>query len=325
MTNCPRRGSREAAVALAALLALALGCTPGSLPADGAEAHDSGAIDRPVGHDAARQDAARQDVQSSADHPAGLDQLTGSDQATATDRATGVDHLTSGTLSPGVTTLNMNVAGQARSVRLEVPAEVSAGPRPLLIALHGNGDSAANFVATVGLSAACASRGVVLAAPEGISQSFTYMGQPLNDIDWDAYRGEAEGNIDLPLLDALRQDLVATGSIDAAQIYLFGYSQGGYLAFRGAMDDADLLAAAAVVAACNPLPGSSLISNAARTIPVALTIGEGDWAISGARQTRDELQAAGHEVRYEEIAGAGHVPFPGDAATLLDWLLARSL
>ena len=44
-------------------------------------------------------------------------------------------------------------------------------------------------------------------------------------VDWDPYRTVAGGNIDLPLLDAIRTQLVASGSIDTKKLVVFGYSQ----------------------------------------------------------------------------------------------------
>ncbi|MBN2361213.1 MAG: dienelactone hydrolase family protein [Deltaproteobacteria bacterium] len=258
------------------------------------------------------------------DRPAGSDWSGGWDLALR-DGAPGQDSAVVGTLTPGSSTLQLSVAGSMREVLLVVPNEVLSNQRPLVIALHGNGDTPGNFLASTGLASAAAARGVILAAPQGIAQTFPYGNQTLTDIDWDAYRTEDEGNIDLPLIDAVYRHLIGTSSVSLGKVHLFGYSQGGYLAFRGAMEKASSLAAAVVVAAANPLPGSSLVADAARPIPIALTIGENDYAISLARQTRTELENAGHEVRYEEIAGAGHVPFPGDAAALLDWLLAHSL
>jgi len=231
----------------------------------------------------------------------------------------------SGSLMPGMSTLTIAAAGQSRSVILYVPASVSSGPLPLVIALHGNGDSASNFIATNGLVSIADRDGFVLAAPQGVSQSFVFMGQSINGIDWDAYRSIAQGNIDLPLLDAIRTQLGASGSIDLHRIFVFGYSQGGYLSFRYGMDGSAALSCAAVVAASNPLPGSGLVTQAVRKIPVAMQIGTLDSAISGARATRDELLANRNPVDYHEVSGAGHVPLPGDINVPLDFCRMQQL
>jgi polyhydroxybutyrate depolymerase len=285
----------------------AIACTPGSELRDGGDELDAGSRDR-----------------RGSDHGGGWDSAWPHDGAAGRDTATGYDSTVIGTLVPGTSTLQLSVAGSVRDILLIVPDAVLSNQRPLVIALHGNGDSAANFVASVGLDSAARAQGVILAVPQGIAQQFSYAGQNL-DVDWDAYRSEAEGNMDLPLLDAIYNNLLATSSVQLGRIYLFGYSQGGYLAFRQAMEDSASLAAAVVVSAANPLPGSSLITDATRKIPIAITIGSNDYAISLARQTRTELENNSFEVRYEEITGAGHTPFPGNSTTLLGWLLEKSL
>jgi poly(3-hydroxybutyrate) depolymerase len=227
-------------------------------------------------------------------------------------------------LQPGDSTLTLNVAGQMRSVILHVPAAVTAGPLPLVIALHGNGDTAANFVAANTLKTRADTLGLVLAAPQGITQSITYMGTPINNISWDAYRSTAQGNIDLPLIDAIRGQLAQSGSIDVKKVFVLGYSQGGYLAFHAGMAGSGVLSCTAVIAAANPL-GAQLIAQATRKIPVTLQIGSNDGAVQNARNTRDALMGAGHPVSYDEIAGAGHVPFPGDASVPLMYCKGQSL
>ena len=69
-----------------------------------------------------------------------------------------------------------------------------------------------------------------------------------------------------------------------------------------------------------------LVGDAARAIPVDMLIGSEDWNIGGARDTRDELTAAGFEVRYEEIAGWGHCCFRSERADgIFTWLLAHRM
>jgi len=230
-----------------------------------------------------------------------------------------------GTLAAGDSTSTLDVAGQSRTVELHAPAAVASRALPLVIALHGNGDTAANFVAALGLRTLSDADGFVLAAPQGITQSFTVYGQPVSGVDWDAYRTVADGNIDLPLLDALLAQLEATGSIDSKRAFVFGYSQGGYLSFRWGLEASARLSCATVAAAGNPLPGSTLISGTARKVAVALQVGALDGAAANARSSRDELLANGHPVKFAEIAGAGHVPFPGDPKVPLEWCLTQSL
>lgn len=229
---------------------------------------------------------------------------------------------TGGPIPAGSSTRTYNVAGKSRSAIVFAPSGLT-GPAPLAILLHGNGDTNTNFVAALGFQAKANTQRFIFVAPQGIPQTFTYLGTTLN-VDWDAYRKVNEGNIDLPLLDAIKADLGASSSVDAKKIFLFGYSQGGYLSFRYGMDASVTLSCTAVCAAANPL-GPTLISGAARKIPVAMQIGTNDYGINAARTTRDQLQNAGFPLQYDEIQGAGHVPFPGDPGVPLGYCLGQTL
>src|SRR5690348_1822348 len=51
-----------------------------------------------------------------------------------------------GSLTPGTSTLTINAGGRSRSVLLHVPSQVTGHMIPLVIALHGDGDTSSNFV-----------------------------------------------------------------------------------------------------------------------------------------------------------------------------------
>lgn len=223
-------------------------------------------------------------------------------------------------LTPGTSTIDLTVAGKMRTAILYVPAAAGAGPLPLVIALHGNGDTNTNFVAATRLTARADAAPFVLVAPQGIPQQL--LGTTLS---WDAYHSVAEGNIDEPLFDALRARLVESSSIDEKRVFVFGYSQGGYMSFRYGMDTAAALSCAGVLAAAAPTSDPQLVTGAARKIAVALQIGTLDFAIDAARATRATLISHGNPLNYNEIAGAGHVPIPGDLQIPLDFCLAQRL
>lgn len=241
------------------------------------------------------------------------------------DLATMANHdLKPGTLPTGTRTIKRSVAGMERSAILHVPAAAAQRQLPLVIALHGNGDTANNFVTALGLVGLADSLSFILISPQGITQNLT-IGMTMIQVSWDAYRGVPDGNIDLPLLESLRSELVASGSVDTQHVVVFGYSQGGYLSFRYGMEAATLLSCADVAAAANPLTGGPLIMSAKRRIPVALQLGTLDSALGNARATRDELTRYSHPVQYNEIAGAGHVPFPGAVRLGLDYCLTQTI
>ncbi len=197
----------------------------------------------------------------------------------------------------GTHNLTINIDGQNRAYILYVPAGLSA-PAPFVVALHGNGDTAANFLPYSQLGALADTNSFLLALPQAIPDSAPY------GVDWDSYTEPASTNKDYRLVEEIRATWSACS--DASRVYVLGYSQGGFLAFYIGMKDAGELGAIHVQSAANPMPGSGLISGAARKIPVHLRIGDGDSLLDGARTTRDDLVAAGHTVDYAEIADHGH-------------------
>ena len=231
----------------------------------------------------------------------------------------------SGTLVPGKTTRTIMAAGKSRSVIVVVPTTIAASKLPLVIGLHGNGDTNSGFInMTTTLEALAESKGFVLAAPQGITQNITVGTQTVPNVDWDAYRSAADGNIDLPLLDAIRTEIVGSGSVDTKKVIVFGYSQGGYMSFRYGMDTSATLACAGLIGAANPL-GPQLTAAATRKIPVALQIGTADGAISQARSTKADLEAKTFPLDYHEVAGAGHVPVAGGVTVPLTYCLGQTL
>ena len=233
----------------------------------------------------------------------------------------------SGSLTPGTTTLTINAASHSRSVLLHVPAAVTGHLLPLVIALHGDGDTNTNFVTgTTTLQAKSDADGFVLAAPQGITRNIMVGSQTVPNVDWDPYN-DPPNNIDVPLLDAIRTQLVASGSIDTKNISVYGYSQGGFLSFRYGMDASTSLSCAAVLAAGDPFGGSrpTLVTGAARKIPVSIQIGTADSLLPEAQSAKTELTSNGNPLDYHEISGAGHVPVPGDFTVPLDYCRSKHL
>lgn len=235
----------------------------------------------------------------------------------------------SGSLTPGTSTLTITAGGRSRSVLLHVPSQVTGHKIPLVIALHGDGDTSSNFVTgTTQLESKSDADGFVLAAPQGITRDVTVGAQTVPSVDWDPYN-DPPNNIDLPLLDAIQSQLVASGSIDTKNISVYGYSQGGYMSFRYGMESAASLSCAAVLAAGDPFGGSrpTLVTGAARKIPVSLQVGSNDatGAVDTAAQAHTELVNNGNPVQYNVIDGAGHVPVPGDFSVPLDYCRGQSL
>lgn len=222
-----------------------------------------------------------------------------------------------GALTPGQRVVQVG----DRQVLVYVPSRWRAGGSGL-VALHGNGDTAQNFLLTSGLQNIADTDGVALALPQAIPGS-----APMG-VDWDAYTRPASANRDLRLVSDTRA-LLISGGVNAHRVFLAGQSQGGYLAFYAAMVFSNDFGAVNVTAAGDPMPGLGLAGMASRHIPVDLLTGSGDFAIANIRNTRDDLQSRGFDVRYTELPGVGHCcPLSvrtGQAPRVWQWLSARPL
>ena len=104
------------------------------------------------------------------------------------------------------------------------------------------------------------------------------------------------------------KDAAAFTALDAKQIYLFGHSMGGYLAYDGAMFDSDLFAAVAVHAMGIEPAYDGIVKNATRKTPIKIYIGDQDQFVplAGVRRTRDLLLREGFPVEYQEMNGHDH-------------------
>ncbi len=225
-----------------------------------------------------------------------------------------------GSLKAGDTTLQKSVMGLARTIRVHVPTSIRQRKLPVVLALHGNGGQAADFVQTSGLLQLADSVGFVLVAPQGLARTIAVGGQTTPPLSWDAYNARA-ANADVQLFDVLLDELVATGSVDMKHLVVYGYSQGGYASVRYGREASGRLACAAVLAAGD---AGGIPTGFTRKLAFSIQIGSNDSARNNAASLAQNLQTAGHPVSFHEIAGAGHSPMPGLAKTPLDDCLAAA-
>ena len=190
--------------------------------------------------------------------------------------------------------------GLSRNYLVYVPSNYNpATPMPLVLAYHGNGDSAQNFYNALQLGSWAQGSGFILATLDG----------PIRNIQgyqlaWDAYSAPAQ-NADLTFSRDVINALKSQYAIDNSRIYALGHSQGGFFSFYLGMVEANTISAIAMQASAAP-QGGALIQSAARRTPVYLAIGTQDSLLNAARSTRDQLNQAGHDVLFEEMPGVGH-------------------
>ena len=136
------------------------------------------------------------------------------------------------------------------------------GPAPLLVVLHGSGGSGAEMAAVSGFDTLADRAGLVVAFPDGVART------------WADGRGttpsDRAGVDDVGFVRRLVGRLKADTAVDPAQVYAAGYSNGGMMVQRLALEAPDLLAAGASVGA--GLPERLAARRPARPAPPLLLI-----------------------------------------------------
>ena len=158
--------------------------------------------------------------------------------------------------------VTMASGGRTRRALVHAPP-AAPGLRPLVIALHGHGGTAARMRRRSGWNAAADARGFIVAYPDGASW---------RNIPWRSWNAGAccgysreTGVDDIAYLRNLLDALIAEYPVDPARVYVTGISNGGMMAYRAACELSDLVAAIAPVAgalgisACQPSEPVSVI------------------------------------------------------------------
>jgi poly(3-hydroxybutyrate) depolymerase len=215
-----------------------------------------------------------------------------------------------GPLPPGVRQFSVDVGGDQRTVQLVVPATVDDAPLlPVIIAVHGNGDNALDFLRAIELEAVADAANVVFAVPDGFGRDVVIGDFTAENVFWDPYTDTAD-NVDIAFFDALIDRLVETGEIDPRGIHVLGYSQGGFMAYRYGLERSNDVGSVVVVSAGDPFNDDHLVTAALRPLPFRLRCGSEDAFLTLARDANTKLTENGHATSLDVVNGAGHVPFP---------------
>jgi len=154
-----------------------------------------------------------------------------------------------------------------RTALLRTPVAAAAGPRPLVVLLHGAGGTAGLAMQNTGWTRIAEREGVLLAYPEGTRPDpdapprFRQNPQAWNDGSGRGHTAR-QGIDDVAFLDSLLDRLVAEHHADRARIYLAGFSNGGSMTFRAGA------ALAPRVAAIGPVAGHCWVEPASLEPPV---------------------------------------------------------
>jgi poly(3-hydroxybutyrate) depolymerase len=191
---------------------------------------------------------------------------------------------------------------------LEIPkGKPSDKPLPLLIALHGAGDCAKNFIGI--WSSAAAKAGYVLAVPTADGRSCEATGRrPMWTLQSERYI--------LWMIEDIKKRL----RIDERRVYLLGFSAGGCLALIAGLHHPDRFAAIVPCGSTvHPVLTDADLARG-RKMPVRMLVGGKDRALPAIRQGIERLKSAGFKkVVVREFPELGHQYPMKENAEILSW------
>ncbi|MEA2697513.1 MAG: polyhydroxybutyrate depolymerase [Myxococcales bacterium] len=194
---------------------------------------------------------------------------------------------TGGTLKSGNSTLMIQSGGATRTYILHVPAKYDGKTRlPLVIDMHGKGDTAAHQVTWSGWREKADAVGIVVIYPQGIGNSWNGGPPGCPTLQCCCQPAQDQKIDDAGFIRAVVTKTAQDGCIDLKRVYATGLSNGGIMSQWLACDAADMFAAVA------PVSGPNMIDcKPSRPISVVLYRGLMD---SGVLYNGGASMAGGH-------------------------------
>lgn len=152
----------------------------------------------------------------------------------------------------GQTSKTMQYGGVERQYIEYIPANVLS-PAPVLFVLHGLGDDMSNMFNATGFKQIADQHGWIVITPQALEASVMgySMGTAWNSgisITYGAYHiGINEDVDDSGFIMAILDDLIANNNADASRVYATGFSMGGFMSNRLAIEHGDRITAIASV------------------------------------------------------------------------------
>jgi len=213
----------------------------------------------------------------------------------------------------------MSVDGVSRSYNLYVPPSATTAmesePVPVIIGLHGAGDTGSNFIQATGLTDTADSMGFVLIGPEGFNNGWFVQGdEGWNSPDGNSTSIENDMELLLMLLDMVAEDY----RVNPRQFYVLGFSRGagmtGLLAsLQGMVEPASGVwespfAAYGICAGYDAAGGAIDLGDASPKRPIWIIHGSSDNNVpySYGQDFAEDLEDAGWDVTWTSVSGAGH-------------------
>jgi poly(hydroxyalkanoate) depolymerase family esterase len=256
----------------------------------------------------------------------------------------------------------MESGGLMRSFIVHLPPGFSTtGAKPLVVALHPMGSSAAQFQSTAGWDSVADQQGVVMVYPDGALSAGSSGG-----FVWNTWEFSGASPDDVAFLLALISRMQAVYGVDPCRVYMTGFSSGAMMTNSFASVHSDALAAIAPVSGgwIIAYGGSESQLNTPTSIPVwtwrgsdeTFTTGDGSSAQPRTEQDQEQLAYwVGHDqatyqsttverltygvsriyttkkyagkapVWFTEVQGTGHVYQPGAADLIWTRLFSQTV
>ncbi len=166
--------------------------------------------------------------------------------------------------------------GLTRSYRVyQSPNYNSSNPASLLIALHGLGDNMTNF-STIGFNFIADTANIICVFPQAVADP--YAGTAWNSgAGYMGYYYPNSGINDIGFINALIDTAIGTYSINQSKIYLCGFSMGGFMTERMALQSNTRIAA---FGSMSGTIGSGITTyNPGRHVPIAHFHGTADSTV----------------------------------------------
>lgn len=198
-----------------------------------------------------------------------------------------------------------------RSAALLRPVD-SAWPAPLAVLLHGYGPSEESYAFLVGLGERLRNAGFFVIIPDGTQNSSGYRFWNTGPLCCDF---DHSGVDDTAYLRGLVEEAIEGAPIDRDRVFMFGHSNGGFMAYRMACEASDLLTAIVSLAGTDPSDDGAC--SLSRAVSVVHVHGDADTSVpfdGGPLPINGEI-ALGAEETVRRWAGIGGCSL--DATTLL--------
>ena len=172
----------------------------------------------------------------------------------------------------GQTTKTITWGGTERQYIEYVPANVS-NPAPVLFVLHGLGDDMANMFSSTGFRDIADAHGWIVITPQALDAQISLMGYSMSiGTAWNSgvsvdLMGSSiivnDGVDDSGLMMAILDDLIGTYNVDQNNVFCTGFSMGGFMSNRMAMEHGDRIRAIASVSGTigNTISGSTPVGH----------------------------------------------------------------